>query len=122
MAINSENFCKSAYNALNIILSNAAAVAVLNGACWVFQAAGFGAITACGVYLTWICITNAEEFTSPDSDHYVHEPISVCVAAGIICGIIAAAFMIVFDAVADTMLYCFAVDSKRKTTEPEFAP
>merc|ERR1712118_433743 len=103
MAINSENFCKSAYNALNIILSNAAAVAVLNGACWVFQAAGFGAITACGVYLTWICITNAEEFTSPDSDHYVHEPISVCAVAG-------------------TMLYCFAVDSKRKTTEPEFAP
>eukprot|EP00746_Dinoflagellata_sp_MGD_P036761 gnl/MRDRNA2_/MRDRNA2_18831_c0_seq1.p1 gnl/MRDRNA2_/MRDRNA2_18831_c0~~gnl/MRDRNA2_/MRDRNA2_18831_c0_seq1.p1 ORF type:complete len:621 (+),score=113.99 gnl/MRDRNA2_/MRDRNA2_18831_c0_seq1:3-1865(+) len=122
MAINSNGYCTSAYNAFQTIMNNMSSIAILNGACWVFQLAGFGAITSAGVYLTWLCITTREEFTSKESAHYIHEPVVVCVAAGIICGIIAAAFMIVFDTVADTMLYCFAIDSKRKDKEVEYAP
>merc|ERR1719387_601189 len=103
-------------------MNNMSSVAILNGACWIFQLAGFGAITSAGVYLTWLCITTRSEFTTPESALYIHEPVVVCVAAGIICAIIAWAFMVVFDVVADTMLYCFAVDQKRPNREVEFAP
>lgn len=114
VAINSTDFCTAAKNAFRFITQEFAAIGILNGATWMFQLAGVGAITGVG---TWICFTvikSFDWFTDPTSDHYVPDPVLVTVFAGIICALIAIAFMIVFDTVADTILYCFSQEQKRR--------
>lgn len=114
IAITSSNFCVAAKRAFKVILSNIDTIAVLNGACWVIQLAGLGAITATGSYLTWLMLRHWEMFSLSTSDHYVDDPILVTIVSGIICAYIAQAFMQVFDTTADCILYCYAIEKIRR--------
>jgi len=114
IAITSSHFCTAAKNAFFLIIKEFPAIAILNGACFVFQLAGMGAITAGGVYLVWIIITTLDTFTLESSEYFVQDPVTVAVVAGVICASVAYGFMVVFDMVADTMLYCFATEKKRR--------
>lgn len=114
IAINSTTFCTAAYRAFSTIVQNLGAVAILNGACFIFQLAGVGSITTAGVYLVWLIVTEYSAFSDVASEYYVSDPIVVAGCAGAISFIVAVGFMIVFDTVADTILYCWACDKQRK--------
>lgn len=110
VAINSTNFCTAAQNAFSTITGELAAVALLNGACFIFQIAGGLLITGCGSLLTYMIITTQDMFTSNMSNWFVADPVFLSVASGFVCLAVAWVFMIIFDQTADTLLYCFITD------------
>eukprot|EP00927_Polykrikos_kofoidii_P053095 TRINITY_DN4728_c0_g1_i1.p1 TRINITY_DN4728_c0_g1~~TRINITY_DN4728_c0_g1_i1.p1 ORF type:complete len:664 (+),score=86.66 TRINITY_DN4728_c0_g1_i1:55-2046(+) len=114
VAITSSDFCTAARRAMKVIAENVATIAILNGATWVFFFAGIGAITSAGAYLTWLLVTDVPYFNDPTQDHYVANPVMTTIVAGIISAAIAWAFMIVFDTVSDTVLYCYATEYRRR--------
>jgi len=113
-AVNSTSYCLAARNAFWTLMSNVGAVAVLNGACWIFELAGLGAITSSACALVWILITSMPTFNTPSSDHFIQDPVMVVIVTAVIVLPIAYCFMIVFDTVADTILYCYATDMKER--------
>lgn len=114
IAINSNSFITAARRAFQILTSEVASVILLNGACWIFELTGIAAITAVGTWLSWLMLVHVPTFSDPTSESYISEPLIVCAVAGVICFIVAAAFMSVFDMVADTILYCHAVEMRRR--------
>jgi solute carrier family 44 (choline transporter-like protein), member 2/4/5 len=128
VCIRSSSFLTAAKHAFEMITSELSTVAILNGACFIFQLAGGGVISGAGGVLTYVMVTTQDQFTSNDSSWYVADPVFVAVIAGILCLIIASAFMIIFDQAADTLLYCFIYDKNNPQTRDwtgeriEFAP
>lgn len=114
IAINSTTFCTAARNALEVLHSQIAAVSFLNGATWVFKITGYALITSAGTFLVWIMVRTFWCFNNEQSSWYIEDPIVVCSIAAVICFAVSAGFMIVFDMVADTILYCFATEERRK--------
>lgn len=114
IAINSTTFCTGAQNALQVISSEIAAVAFLNGACWVFNIAGYGLITGVGTFLVWLMVRSLWFFNNVESSTYIHDPVAICFLAGLICFVAAVGFMHMFDMISDTMLFCFATEERRK--------
>jgi len=113
IAMRSSWFCFAAKKALSTILSEAPLMAILNGACWVFQLVGFGVITGVGGWGTYQMLENNDAFNDPTSSYYIDNNMAVTLAAGAVSAGIAIPFMIVFDQAADTLLYCFVVDKHR---------
>jgi len=124
VAVNSDNFCEAAKEAFQFLMGEAGAVAILNGSCFVFQLCGVGVITGGGSALTYIMVTNIEMFSDPTRKHYVTDATLCAGVGGVISFLVAVSFMIVFDMVADTMLFCFAQDKKRNgdNCDTQFAP
>lgn len=114
IAINSTSFCTAAKNALQVMASEIAAVSFLNGACWILTCSGHLMITSIGTFWVWLMIRCLWWFNNVDSSWYVADPIRVCLLAACVCFVIAVGFMLVFDMVADTILYCFATEERRK--------
>lgn len=114
IALNGNAFCPAAYHAMSILTSNATAVGVLKGATWLFELAGLGGITAAGVGLTFWTIKLSSTYNDPLSANYIPEPILVCATAGLVSLLMALPFVIVFGQATDTVLFCFAIDEKRK--------
>merc|ERR1712070_229828 len=114
IAITSSNFCTAAKRAFKVIMTNLDTIAFLNGACWVVHWAGLGAITAGCCYLTWLMLRHMTQFSDKASEHYVHDPIAVTIVSGLIALYIARGFMLVFDTVADCILYCYAIEKIRR--------
>jgi hypothetical protein len=108
VCITSSSFCVAAKHTFDFILREGGKVALLNGACFVFEVLGAFAISMTGGYTTWMLVTNVPAFADNTSDHYVAHP-EVCAGAGFLISLtVAAAFMNVFDHTADTLLYTFA--------------
>eukprot|EP00747_Dinoflagellata_sp_TGD_P186488 gnl/TRDRNA2_/TRDRNA2_43524_c0_seq1.p2 gnl/TRDRNA2_/TRDRNA2_43524_c0~~gnl/TRDRNA2_/TRDRNA2_43524_c0_seq1.p2 ORF type:complete len:709 (-),score=141.28 gnl/TRDRNA2_/TRDRNA2_43524_c0_seq1:113-2131(-) len=126
IAINSTTFCTGAYRAMQIIIGEVMGIAVLNGACWIFVLAGVGAITTASTYVVWIMINEVPAFDEISSPQYIEQKEFVAIVSGILSALVAVAFMIVFDTVADTVLYCYATEKRRQkhTGErmPRYAP
>jgi len=106
VAMKSTSFCTAAKNAMKMLLWNPDLVALLNGACFVFQIAGAGLITACGAFVASMVVSH-ETFSDAESEYYVEQPMILTIAAGIVSLMIAVPFMLVFDQCADTLLYCY---------------
>jgi len=123
VAIRSTSFISAARHAFEMITSNMATIALLNGACFIFQLAGAVLISVGGAFLTYLMVTSMNEFTLNDSPYYVVDPVFVAAVAFLICLVVAISFMIIFDQTADTLLYCFIYD-KEQGAHPgvEFAP
>jgi hypothetical protein len=122
IAITSSNFCTAARRAMNMILKYLGEIAILNGATAVIGVLGMGAISAGASYLTWLVLGNWTYFSEPSSDHFVEAKEAVTILGGFISLLIAWSFMSVFDTVADTILYCYAIETKRKTCQPPMYP
>jgi len=114
VAINSSTFCTAARNALHVLTAEMPAVAILNGATWFFSVTGCALISGAGAVLVFFMVTKVAYFSDEDSDHHIQDPIMASVLAAIVCLIIAFGFMAVFDTVSDTILYCYAVEERRK--------
>merc|ERR1712146_693683 len=104
---------------------NLSTIAILNGACFIFQLVGGLLISLAGGYVTFVMTTTEEAFTSNESNWYVADPMFVSACAGIISAVIAVAFMVIFNQTADTLLYCFIYDKKNPKNRGygiEYAP
>eukprot|EP00442_Polarella_glacialis_P027446 CAMPEP_0115121434 /NCGR_PEP_ID=MMETSP0227-20121206/46244_1 /TAXON_ID=89957 /ORGANISM="Polarella glacialis, Strain CCMP 1383" /LENGTH=415 /DNA_ID=CAMNT_0002523213 /DNA_START=103 /DNA_END=1351 /DNA_ORIENTATION=+ len=101
VAITSSNYCSAASRAYDTMSYRVPAVAVLNGAQFVFQICGTGVIVA------------FQAITQATSQLYLVDLNAVLVASAVGGLIVALAFMIVFDTVGDTILYCFALEEQR---------
>merc|ERR1719230_1894737 len=85
IAIHSSSFCWAAKNAMTVIFKNFPDIGVLNGACWIFQLAGVGAITSGGAGLVFLITDNWSMFNDPASDHYVSDPVLVVFISACLC-------------------------------------
>merc|ERR1712066_826308 len=101
IAITSSNFCPAARRAMQVILENVAAIAILNGVVTIVFYLGVSTVTCLGSYLTWLMVNHNSYFTDPTSELYVQEPVLVTVVAGIISWLIATTFMVVLDTTSD---------------------
>lgn len=121
IAINSTPFCTAVENALHMFMSQGVTIAFLNGACWVLTIAGNALITCTGTFVIWTMVRGLWRFNNVESDEYVHDPVLVSAIAGVICLLVSVCFMVVFDTIADTILYCYATegDRKDKGTQPK---
>merc|ERR1712113_1189267 len=73
-----------------------------------------GGIIGCGgAAMTWLVVSHVPLFTEQNSEHYVSDPVFVTCAGAVVCILIASAFVVVFDTVSDTMIYCFASEGDR---------
>lgn len=114
IAVNSSSFCFGAKNALKIILNNLPEIAILNGSCFVFEVAGVGAISGFCTLSAYIAIQNVDFWSNPENEKHISDPLIILIVVGIIGALIGYAFMSVFDMCADTILYCFVIEQKRR--------
>mmetsp|Transcript_51739 Transcript_51739/g.168150 ORF Transcript_51739/g.168150 Transcript_51739/m.168150 type:complete len:662 (+) Transcript_51739:221-2206(+) len=109
MAITSNGFCTAAQRALQMILELGGAMAVLNGATFVFSFFGVLFITvACagGSYIA----AGFPPFNDQSSTFFVEDPLALAAVAAVLAFLVALSFMDVLDMASDTLLYCYGVD------------
>jgi hypothetical protein len=109
VAYRSSWFCTAAKNALKMIMQEATLMALLNGACFIFQIAGGLLISLAGGYAAYLGCQQ-DLFTNPLSEYYVDNPIAVTIAGFLVGLTVAVPFMLTFDQCADTLLYCYVMD------------
>jgi len=123
VAINNTNFCEAAKHVLQFILQEAAAIAILHGACFIFTVAGVVSIAGSTGYITYLLVTTQERWTAEDSPHHVNSPRLVAIVATVLSAFIAYAFMAIFDHTADTLLYTYSWNKHHgHNTADDYAP
>eukprot|EP00927_Polykrikos_kofoidii_P065596 TRINITY_DN61335_c0_g1_i1.p1 TRINITY_DN61335_c0_g1~~TRINITY_DN61335_c0_g1_i1.p1 ORF type:complete len:601 (-),score=96.17 TRINITY_DN61335_c0_g1_i1:101-1903(-) len=122
VAIFSNSFCVAGSDALAVIVSEVAAVAVLNGATLIIALAAVSFIAFGSGCVAWALVAYLPMYSSIKSSNYIADPIMVGVVGGFIGMLIAVCFMTVFDTVSDTVLYCFALDKKNSQLTEVFVP
>jgi len=118
MAITSADFCTAGKHASKLLRTENKVIATITGATWLFTLGGLAFVTAFGGFVTSCVVQNSEVFSSPNSEHYIEDPMVLNICAAIISFIVALCFMLVFDSVADTMLICLAYDLKDRRENP----
>jgi hypothetical protein len=113
VALHSSNFCAAAQRASTVVVHEMASLGALMGACWTVQLGGLGAITGLGALLTGLMVSHMEAYSQPTSEYYVQDPILLTIVAAVISFLVALAFMMGFDTVSCTILYCFAVEKNQ---------
>mmetsp|Transcript_41809 Transcript_41809/g.90199 ORF Transcript_41809/g.90199 Transcript_41809/m.90199 type:complete len:675 (-) Transcript_41809:156-2180(-) len=112
MAVSASNFCTAIRNVGHVMLDHGAAMAVLNGANFLFQVVGVvGITTTCGL-MAW-ALLGLDTFSHTSSSYYVANHV---LATAVACGlalIVSWAFMTVFDMTSDTLLFCMAMDIRQ---------
>mmetsp|Transcript_142018 Transcript_142018/g.247383 ORF Transcript_142018/g.247383 Transcript_142018/m.247383 type:complete len:670 (+) Transcript_142018:102-2111(+) len=118
IAVQGSNFCQATSDAFKVMCAESKAIMILNGATWVFTAAGIGVITGATSLIAFWTVQNQFQFNTPASDYYVEDPVVMTVICACIALVVAVCFMSVFDMVADTMLYCFAYERRWNKQHP----
>jgi len=116
VALHSSSFCEAAQRSTAIITNEVTALGALMGACWTFQLGGLGAITGLGALFTGLMVRHVDIYSDPTSEYYVQDPLLLTIFAAVISFVIALAFMIGFDTVSCTILYCFAIEKHQART------
>jgi len=106
MAIESNGFCASARAAISVIMEAGGAMAILNGATFVFTLFG--------------CATNAvlsglAGFLGCQLRPEVDDIVPVIIVSQLLGLLVSLSFMNLFDMASDTLLYCYANDLKDGT-------
>mmetsp|Transcript_18371 Transcript_18371/g.52619 ORF Transcript_18371/g.52619 Transcript_18371/m.52619 type:complete len:609 (-) Transcript_18371:185-2011(-) len=114
VAVYGSDFCKAAHNSWLTLCDEAIAVVLLNGATWLFQLTGLGGIAAGGAYVTFLMVTHIYVYADTESLFFVEDPIFFAAVSFVINFVVALPFMIVFDQVSDTILFCYASEELRQ--------
>merc|ERR1712046_6981 len=69
-----------------------------------------------GALFTGIMVRHIDAYSQPTSEFYVQDPVSLTIVAAAISLLVALAFMIGFDTVSCTILYCFATEKHHART------
>jgi hypothetical protein len=122
MAITSKPFCAAGGDAADLLkkknTAGQQAILVNYGATWLFTIGGMGTVTILGAFITSCIVTNIDVFAHPSSKYYIVDPMVITMIAGLICFIVSLAFMIVFDAIADSLFLCMAHDQEELRSNP----
>lgn len=110
MAITSNDFCAAAKNAMKMIIELGSAMAILNGATFVFTLFGTIVISLGSGAFTYLMV-NQGTFADQKSEFDVADPMAPMVVSCMIGVLVALSFMHIFDMTSDTLLYCYGVDS-----------
>lgn len=110
VAVSSDNYCQGADRAVKLMLSEFVAIGALEGSTFLFQTLGNISIPAAGGYLTYLMVTQLEQFKSVTSPDYIAQPKVIAVVGGLICLGVSVSFMSIFDTVSDAMLFAFMTD------------
>ncbi|CAL1152770.1 unnamed protein product [Cladocopium goreaui] len=110
VAVNSDNYCQGADRAVKLMLTEFVAIGALEGSTFLFQTLGNISIPAAGGYLTYLMVTQLEQFNSVASVDYIAQPKVIAVAGGLVCLGVSMSFMSIFDTVSDAMLFAFMTD------------
>ncbi|CAK0873258.1 unnamed protein product [Prorocentrum cordatum] len=121
IAIRSGDFWVAAKRSTRFMTSSAPDIAILQGACWFSQFAGISLVTTAGAGLAYLAVTEVDRWSSPESGSYVEDPLVVCAVVGAICFSISAVCLSLFDDIADSMLYCYAV-AREQGVASTYAP
>jgi len=113
IALHSSTFCVAARRANALIAGEVTALGALEGACWIFQIGGLGAITGLGALLTFFMVRHTDIYSEPTSEQYVQDPVLMVLVAAVISFLIALVFVISFDTISSTILYCFAIEKQQ---------
>jgi len=109
IAITSHNFCDAAKRALETIIELGGAMAILNGATYVFTVFGTALITlACGALAEVAAAHGA--FAGSGSVSVAGCPLAPMLVSMLVGCLVALDFMNVFDMTSDALLYCYGVD------------
>merc|ERR1711879_545555 len=93
---------------------------ILNGVTWLFQFSGLCGIAFLGDTVSFTIIKNSR-FSDPTSPSYVHNPEVVAISGSIVAAVVALPFLVIFDTVSDTIIYCYTVRKLRKAVAREIA-
>lgn len=121
-AIESEAFCSAASQAFSVVASEMGAIGALDVATWVLSIGGVITISGVGSYLTWFLLRCVPAFAEADSEYFVRDPEAVTAVAAIVCLLIAASFMVVFDMISDTIIFCWALDRLGEARGGDYVP
>ena len=91
----------------------ASALALLNGATWLFQIVGLASIASIGHLVVSFEIQAMDRLHNLRSPDYVQQPTLLCLAGALLAIFIAFPFMMLFDIVSDSILYCRTVQKMR---------
>lgn len=116
VAMHSNTFCTAASESFKWMMGEILSVSVLNGVTWVLQAAGIGTVSVAGAGGTYLLIKTVPMFSDPGQETFVPNPEAICIAAAVISALVAWSFMMVFDIVSDTILFCFVIDQHTHST------
>lgn len=117
IAITSSSYCTAARESVAMIAEMGGAMAILNGATWVF--ATFGSLlVAAGCFAFSLMVTSSSTFANEDSPFVVASPALVAGFSGLIGLSVAACFMIVFDMTSDALLFCYGLDMRDHRPSP----
>jgi len=111
LAIESSGFFQSAEKAALALVTESAAIGVLEGATTVFQVAGVASISGTCGWLTWLLLRNMAIFTEPGSQYFVSHPELVAAVGALVGLAVSDAFMVIFETVADSLIICWILDS-----------
>mmetsp|Transcript_137081 Transcript_137081/g.382248 ORF Transcript_137081/g.382248 Transcript_137081/m.382248 type:complete len:615 (-) Transcript_137081:428-2272(-) len=116
VAMNSTGFCQAARDALDVQGSEEEAIQILNGATWLFQIFGLCCIALLGDTVTFTIVRHSS-FADTSDPHYVHNPEIMGLSGSIIAAFVAVPFLMIFDTVSDTIIYCYAVRQRRAAAQ-----
>lgn len=105
VVMNSAPFCEASRESLKVILMQEDTVRVLNGASWLFQVAGLTFIGGMGAFIVFM-----RSAVLRDSPRVV---MVTCAAGAASAFFVALPFAMIFDTVADTILYCHQLERMR---------
>lgn len=119
VALNALCFYESALHTAWVNHEYMNVVNILNGATWLFQLAGLGAITSLGHLQTCVIIKYYPGFEDPFSPDYVQNPFLLSLCGSAVAFIMAFPFMMIFDTVSDTILFAYIVQKMREEKQEE---
>jgi hypothetical protein len=123
IAITSNNFCGAGRDVMGFLATQGATIAILNGACTIFSIGGMMLISGLTSYGTYMAAIKADRWADDSSPHHVQSPRFVAIVTFIFGLFIAAAFMVIFDHTADTLLYTYCYNkNKGHNTVGKYAP
>lgn len=112
VAVTSSSYVTAASRA-NQLMKEVPAIGALNNAQTILQICGVGLVVSVSVWLNY-AMTNLPVFSDPKSKYFMTYKGGSCVIAGLIAAFVSVSFMLVFDTVGDTILYCFATEQRRQ--------
>jgi len=113
VAVDSVGFCEAAIIAVNVVDNEISATRAVKRATLVFEIGSLISITGGCAAITWISLRHVDQFSNPKSDYYVDCPEMVTAMGAIVAFYIALSFTMMFEIVANTLLFSWALDSFR---------
>lgn len=119
LGFRSEGYIDGAFSADKILKDELENVHKIRGALWMFNVAGVGLTAAGAAYLMDLIIQLVPSFRDPSSNLFIVEKRGVFLINGVVGAILGRNIMVGFDIVFDTIIYCYAIELKRRKEESD---